>query len=141
MKQLKTVIALAGVAGIVAAFLPYVSVAELGLSMSFWDIHKMPGGSHAGLLNGPNQVYVAFACFAIPMLMGLLALATKQLQRWEAIVASVFSLGLFAVEGVRKGLLGEDGVSTAYGGKLLFVAAAVMFVASLIGAIKPERNR
>lgn len=137
MKQLKLVIAAAGLLGIVATFLPYLS-AE-GLSMSYWDFHTMPSSFMTGLLNGPKQVYVALACFSIPLLLGLIAIATKQLARWEAIVAAVFSLLAFAPEGVRKGLAGADGVSTAIGGKLLFVAAALGLVAALVGTFKPDR--
>ena len=137
MKHTKTVIALAGVAGLVATFLPYVSIPEL--SMTFWDVHSAPKLPSEGLLNGPSQVYIALACFALPLIMGLLAIATKQLARWQAIVAFVFSLATFAVEGVRKGLLGEDGVATAYGGKLLFAAAAAGVIAALIGIISPDK--
>ena len=139
MKHTKTVIALAGLVGIVATFLPYVSIPEL--TVTFWDVHNSPKLPSQGLLNGPGQVYVALACFALPLVMGLLAIATKQLARWEAIVALVFSLAAFAVEGVRKGLLGEDGLSTAYGGKLLFVAAAAAAIAALVGTISPEQRR
>jgi hypothetical protein len=139
MKHTKTVIALAGLAGIVATFLPYVSIPEL--TVTFWDVHNAPKLPSEGLLNGPSQVYIALACFALPLVMGLLAIATKQLARWQSIVALVFSLATFAVEGVRKGLLGEAGVSTAYGGKLLFIAAATAAIAALVGVIGPERRR
>ena len=109
--------------------------------MSFWDFHSLPKTATEGLLNGPGQVFVALVCFALPLVMGLLAIATKQLARWEAIVAFVFALAAFATEGVRKGLLGEDGLSTAYGAKLLFVAAAVAAVAALVGIISPDKAR
>lgn len=135
MKQLKTIIAAAGVVGLVAMFvLPYVQA----LPLKYWDMHDMPGGN-AGILNGPKQVYVALICFAVPLLLGLVAIATKQLQRWMAAIAGVFSLLAFALEGVRKGLLGESDVATAIGGKLLFIAAAVGLVTAIVGVIKPER--
>jgi hypothetical protein len=139
MKPLKMIITFAGLAAIVAVFLPYLS--EEGFSMSYWDIHKLSGGASEGLLNGPNQVFVALACFAIPTLMGLLAIVTKQLQRWEAIVALVFSLAAFACEGVRKGFTGDHGITPAFGGKLMFIAAAVGLVTALVGTIKPEPSR
>ena len=51
------------------------------------------------------------------------------------LVLTVFAL---ATEGVRKGLSGAEGMSTAIGGKLLFIAAIVGLVASIAGAVKPE---
>ncbi len=140
MKATRILITVAGVVGLLAIFaLPYVSVE--GMSMKYWDIHEMPKGLTQGLLNGPGQVYVAIVCFLVPALMGLLALATKQLQRWQAIVSAVFFLAALAPEGVRKGLLGEGGVSTAIGGKLLFLAAVAGLVFAVMGITKPERAR
>ena len=134
MKNLKFVIIAAGVLGIIASFLPYIS--EGPFSLSYWDFHKMQAGN-SGLLNGPNQVYVAFALFGIPALLAATALASK-LQRALAGIAAV-SFGLtFALEGVRKGLSGAEGVSTALGGKLLFIAAVVGLVSSIAAAAKPE---
>ena len=134
MKNLKFVIIAAGVLGIIASFLPYVS--EGPFSLSYWDFHKMPAGN-SGLLNGPKQVYVALACFAIPALLAASALAGK-LQRALAGIAGVSFLLTFALEGVRKGLTGEGGVSTAIGGKLLFIAALVGLVSSIVAVVKPE---
>lgn len=134
MKNLKFVIIAAGVLGIVASFLPYIS--EGPFSLSFWDFHKMPAGN-SGLLNGPKQVYVALACFAIPALLAATALAGK-LQRALAGVAAVSFLLTFALEGVRKALTGADGVHTAIGGKLVFIAAAVGLVTSIVATVKPE---
>ena len=134
MKPLKIVLAIAGALGILGVFLPYVS-AE-GISMSAWDVHKMPAGN-SGLLNGPNQVYIILACFAVVLLMGVLAFASK-LARWQGIVGLVFSLLAFGPELVRKGLTGDEGVSTAIGGKLLFVAAIVGLLAGIGATIKPE---
>jgi hypothetical protein len=136
MKQLKSTLAVTGLLGIIAVFLPYVSIGDL--SASYWDFRKVPGGN-SGLLNGPNQVYIALVCFAVPMLLGLLAIATKQLARWQAIVSGVFFASAFALEGVRKGLLGEDGMSTAIGGKLLFAATAIGLVTAIIGSAKPDK--
>lgn len=134
MKNLKFVILAAGVLGIIASFLPYVS--EGPFSLSYWDFHKMPAGN-SGLLNGPKQVYVALACFAIPALLAATALASK-MQRALAAIGGVSFLVLFALEGVRKGLTGEGGMSTAIGGKLLFISAVVGLVASIAAAVKPE---
>jgi hypothetical protein len=135
MKQTKLVIIVAGILGIIASFLPYIS--EGPFSLSYWDFHKMPAGN-SGLLNGPKQVYVALALFAIPALLAATALASK-LQRALAGVAAVSFLTAFALEGVRKGLMGAEGVSTAIGGKLLFVAALVGLVSSIVAVAKPEQ--
>ena len=134
MKNLKFVILAAGVLGLVACFLPYVS--EGPISMSIWDFRKFPAGN-SGLINGPKQVYLAFALFGIPALLAATALASK-LQRALAGVAAGSFLLTFALELVRKGMTGDHGVSTAIGGKLLFVAAAVGLVASIAAAVKPE---
>lgn len=138
MKPTKIVMAVAGVLGLLAVFaLPYISVE--GLSMKFWDFRKLPDGFASGLLNGPKQVYVALVGFGMVLAVAGHALATGRLARWGGIVAAFGALFAFATEGVRKGLSGAgEGMSTAIGGKLLFVAAAVALVAGILGAIKPE---
>jgi hypothetical protein len=133
MKQTKFILLAAGVLGLLACFLPYVSKGSI--SVSYWDFHKMPEGTR-GLINGPKQVYVAMVCFGLTALMGGLGL--KRLLRWQGIVAAVMCLLAFALEGVRKGLSGDHGVSTAIGGKLLFVAALVGLVGGILAAAKPE---
>jgi hypothetical protein len=134
MKQTKFILIAAGVIGVVACFLPYVSA--MGHSMSYWDFHKMPESAMRGLLNGPKQVYVAMVGFAITAVMGVLGMS--KLLRWQAIVGVVGCLVALACEGVRKGLTGEHGVSTAIGGKLLFIAALLGIVGGILGAAKPE---
>lgn len=134
MKQTKFVIIAAGVLGIIACFLPYVS--EGPISMSLWDFHKFPAGN-SGLVNGPKQVYIALGAFAIPALLAATALASK-LQRALAGIGAVSFLATFALELVRKGMTGDHGVSTAIGGKLLFLSALVGLVASIVAVVKPE---
>lgn len=134
MKQTKFVIAAAGILGIIAIFLPYISEGPLSLSM--WDFRNMPEGNQ-GLLNGPKQVYVALALFAVPALLAATAFASKLQRALAGIAAGAFGL-TFALELVRKGMTGEAGISTALGGKLVFVAALVGFVASIAAAVKPE---
>jgi hypothetical protein len=107
--------------------------------MSYWDFHKIPGGMTQGILNGPKQVYWALACFAVPAAMGAWALAGR-LTRAHGIVSTVFFLAALAPEGVRKGLTGMEGVSTAIGGKLLFLAALVGLVGAVIAIAKPEQK-
>lgn len=139
MKPLKIVITVCALLGLLSIFaLPYMS--GEGLSIKYWEFRQLPSSMMTGLLNGPKQVYVALIAFLVPALLGALALATKQLARWQAIVATVFFLIAFAPEGVRKGLTGEDGVSTAIGGKLLFLAALIGLVASIVGIAKPEKR-
>lgn len=138
MKPIKIVLAAVGVIGLLAVFvLPYISVE--GMSLKFWDFRNMPGGLTQGLLNGPKQVYVALLGFVLPLAAGGIAIAQKKLGRGLAIMGAVGCLLAFATEGVRKGLSSTEGVSTAIGGKLLFIAAAVGLVASIIGAVKPEQ--
>lgn len=137
MKPIKIVVAVAAVLGLLATFaLPYISVE--GLSMKFWDFRSMPSGFATGLLNGPKQVYVAIVGFLLMGTVGVHAIVNGRFARWAGIVGAVGGLFALATEGVRKGLAGAEGMSTAIGGKLLFVAAAVGLVASIAGAVKPE---
>jgi hypothetical protein len=140
MKPIKIVVAVAAVLGILATFaLPYISVE--GLSMKFWDFRAMPEGLTSGLLNGPKQVYVALVGFLLMGAVAVHAIVNGRFARWAGIVGAVGGLFAFATEGVRKGLSGAEGMSTAIGGKLLFIAAAVGLVASIVGAVKPETGR
>src|SRR5687768_11653637 len=134
MKQTKFAIIAAGILGIIAVFLPYIS--EGPISVSMWDFRNMPAGN-SGLLNGPKQVYVALALFAIPALLAATALAGKLQRALAGIAAGAFAL-TFALELVRKGMTGAEGLSTALGGKLVFLAAIVGLVASITAVAKPE---
>jgi hypothetical protein len=134
MKNLKFAIIASGVLGIIACFLPYIS--EGPISASLWDLHKMPAGNE-GLLNGPKQVYLVLGLFGIAALVAATAAASK-LQRAIAGIAAGSFLLTFACELVRKGMTGDHGVSTAIGGKLLFVAAAAGLVTSIVATVKPE---
>lgn len=137
MKPIKIVVAVAAVLGLLATFaLPYISVE--GLSMKFWDFRSMPEGLTSGLLNGPKQVYVALVGFLMMGAVAVHAIVNGRFARWAGIVGAFGGLFAFATEGVRKGLSGAEGMSTAIGGKLLFIAALVGLVASIVGAVKPE---
>jgi hypothetical protein len=138
MKPIKIVVAVAAVLGILATFaLPYISVE--GLSMKFWDFHKLPSGLSQGLLNGPKQVYVALVGFLMMGAVSVHAIVNGRFARWAGIVGALGALFALATEGVRKGLSGAEGMSTAIGGKLLFLAAIVGLLASIAGAVKPEK--
>ena len=134
MKQTKFAIVAAGILGIIACFLPYIS--EGPISVSMWDFRNMPAGN-SGLINGPKQVYIALALFAIPALLAATALASRLQRALAGIAAGAFAL-TFALELVRKGMTGAEGLSTAIGGKLVFVAALVGLVASITAVAKPE---
>ena len=134
MKQTKFVILAVGLIGIIACFLPYVS--EGSLSLSVWDFRKMPEGG-SGLINGPKQVYLAFALFGVPALLAATSLASKLQRALAGVAAGGFGLA-FALELVRKGMSGDHGVSTAIGGKLLFLAALVGLVAAVVAVATPE---
>lgn len=138
MKPTKIVMAVAGVLGLLAIFaLPYFS-AE-GVSIKFWQFREMPEGLTTGILNGPKQVYVALLGFGFLTVIGAQAIATGKLARWGGIVGTVGALFALATEGVRKGLSGHEGMSTAIGGKVMFLAAVVGLVASIIAISKPEK--
>ena len=140
MKPIKIVVAVAAVLGLLATFaLPYISVE--GLSMKFWDFRSMPSGIATGVLNGPKQVYVALVGFLMMGAVGVQAIVSGRFARWAGIVGALGGLFALATEGVRKGLTGAEGMSTAIGGKLLFIAAITGIVASIIGAVKPETGR
>ena len=141
MKPIKIVVAAAAVIGLLATFLlPYISVE--GLSMKFWDFRSMPSGFADGLLNGPKQVYVAIVGFLMMGAVGVHAILNGRFARWAGIVGALGGLFCLATEGVRKGLAGGgEGMSTAIGGKLLFIAAAVGLIASIVGAVKPETGK
>ena len=136
MKNVKYVVLGAATIGLLAIFLPYASLGDE--SMSAWAFRKLEVGETAGLLNGPKQVYVALVGFLMMGAVAVHAIVNGRFARWAGIVGAVGGLFAFATEGVRKGLTGAEGMSTAIGGKLLFVAALVGLVASVAGAVKPE---
>lgn len=132
MKATKIVMAVAAALGILAVFaLPYVSVGEF--SIKYWDIRKDP--------NVGAQVYIALFGFAVVLAMGAVSIAKKGLARWSGIVGIVGSLIAILPSGVRRGLTGEEGMSTAFGGKLLFLAAVACLIASILGTIKPDKAK
>ncbi|HTL38683.1 MAG TPA: hypothetical protein VL326_36380 [Kofleriaceae bacterium] len=134
MKATKLILIAAGILGVVACFLPYIKHGPI--SMSLWENHTMPTRVTSGLLNGPKQVYVVLAGFGLTALMGVLGI--KQLLRWQAIVAILGCLLTLACETVRKGFSTYEGMHTAIGGKLLFIAAILGVIGGVLGVAKPE---
>jgi hypothetical protein len=130
MKEARLVILIASIVGMFAMFLPFFSVDHL--SVTYWDFRT---GDEAGVgwLNGPCQVYFALAGFATPLLLVLLGPARRPL---GALAAAVGFALAFACDGVHHGM-SIEGVSTAMGGKLLFVSALVGGAASLVAFVKP----
>ena len=135
MKNLKFAIIASGVLGLIACFLPYIS--EGGMSASLWDLHKIPAGNE-GLLNGPKQVYLVLGLFGIATLVAATSAASKLARGLAGVAAGSFLL-TSACELVRKGMTGDHGVSTAIGGKMLFIAALAGLVTSIVATVKPER--
>jgi hypothetical protein len=123
MKQIKFAILGAGILGIIAVFLPFISMGPL--SVSLWKARQF-GES--------GQVYLTMGGFAIGAVMGVLAVTGKRLVRWQAIVATIgFVLAFIKV---RQGLTLEGG---AIGAKLLFISALLGLIAAIAGTAKPEQ--
>jgi hypothetical protein len=133
MKALKIVILLLGILGIVGLFLPYMKMGNEAFKM--WDAHKTDDKMH---------VYIPLAGFALAALMGLLATAKGAAGRLHGILAFIgFGLTM-AIKEVRMGLSGLEvapGVKmdTQIGGKIIFVAAVVGMLVSIIATAKPEK--
>jgi hypothetical protein len=124
MKQIKFAILGAGIIGLIAVFLPFVSVGPF--SASLWKLREAPGGS--------GQVFLTMGGFVVGAVMGVLAVTGKRLVRWQAIVSLIgFALSFIKV---RDGLTGEG---SAIGAKLLFIAALIGLIAAIAGTAKPEK--
>ena len=118
MKNLMFVVLGAGILGAISLFaLPLV---EMGpMKMTLWDARKLDAG----------QVYLTLAGFAVPAIMGGLAVAQKGMVRWQGIVAAVF----FALAAVKT----REGMSAALGGKLMLISAVLGLVAAIATIAKP----
>ena len=117
MNNVKFGIVAAGGLGILAAFLPFVSMGDQ--TMSLFGMRSLVAG----------QVYLTLGCFVVALVVGLLAL--KKAARWHGIVATLaFGLGVLKNRGNMEG---------AIGAKLLLIAALLGLVASVIVLVKPEK--
>jgi hypothetical protein len=126
MKGLKFALVVLGLLGIVGLFLPYVSMGEMSYKM--WDAR------HEEAL----KVYLPLAGYGVAALMGLIAVRSG-LGRIHSLLALLgFGLAMLVKE-VRIGLTGEGALQPAIGGKVVFIAAALGLLVSLIGLIKPEK--
>ena len=125
MKNIKFAVLACGVLGLIACFLPMISME--GMSISFWDAHKAPDGV---------QVYLVMAGYALAAAMGAMG-AAKGLKRPQAIAALVgFAFVVFKFRGGFFDLL-----KAAIGAKLMFVAAVAGVVVSALAIAKPEDGK
>ena len=125
MKNIKFAVLACGLLGLIACFLPMISME--GMSISFWDAHKAPDGV---------QVYLVMAGYALAAAMGAMG-AAKGLKRPQAIAALVgFAFVVFKFRGGFFDLL-----KAAIGAKLMFVAAVAGVVVSALAIAKPEEGK
>ncbi len=125
MKNIKFAVLACGLLGLIACFLPMISME--GMSISFWDAHKAPDGV---------QVYLVMAGYALAAVMGAMG-AAKGLKRPQAIAALVgFAFVVFKFRGGFFDLL-----KAAIGAKLMFVAAVAGLVVSILAVAKPEDGK
>ncbi len=126
MKGLKTGIAIAGLLGIAATFLPYFS----GADGSLWDQRKPYA----------EKAYVPLAAFGLAVAITVLAAAAGGLSRTKSLLTFIAFSVTMLCGSVRLGLTGVDPYRTSIGGKLLFVAAALGLLLALISIIRPEKS-
>lgn len=128
MKNIKFAVLACGVLGLIGCFLPMASGG--GMSISFWDLHKMGAEMGGG---GGVQVYLVMAGYALAAVMGAMGAANgfKRPQGVASLVGFAFVIFKF-----RGGFM--DLMKGAIGAKLMFVAAIVGVVVSVIALAKPE---
>ena len=131
MNNLKFGVLLCGLVGVIAVFLPQVSIG--GHSISVWDAHSAPSDAGGGI-----HVYLLMGGYALALVMGLLAVITPPMQRWHGIVALVGFALVFAK--IRHGLP-VDIFKGAIGAKLMGVSAYAGALLSLLSIAKPETAR
>ncbi len=128
MKNLKFAVLACGLLGLLGCFLPMVSGG--GMSMSFWDLHKLGDELGGG---GGVQVYLVMAGYALAVVMGAMG-AAKGFGRPQGIAAAAgFGFVIFKFRGGFFDLL-----KGAIGAKLMFVGALAGIVVAVLAAAKPE---
>jgi len=119
--SIKFAVLACGVLGLVACFLPVVSMP--GLSVTFWDTHETQA----------VQTYLVMVGYAAGAVMGGIGVV-KGMTRSSAVAAAAgFGLVLVTFRSILGNLW-----SSAIGGKLLLVAAIGGVVVSLVAAALPE---
>jgi hypothetical protein len=122
MKQIKFALLGFGLLGVIAIFaLPFISMGPI--SFTLWKIREADSGA----------VYITLLGFLAGAVAGGLAVAGKQLLRWQAIVGIVGFLLAFIK--VRDGL---TGTGSGIGAKIMFFSALLGAIAAIVGAAKPE---
>jgi hypothetical protein len=123
MRGLKVAIAVVGILGVLACFLPF----DPARSLSFVK--------YSTFFQVPIKAYVVIGGFGLAAIMGLLAWTRGGLSRTHAVLALVGSaVTLLPVE-VRSGF--DAG---SIGGKLLFIAAVIGSLLALVGILRPENS-
>lgn len=121
MNNAKLGVLIFGAVGLIGCFLPLVS--EQGISMSLWSMHSLAMG----------QTLMVMLGFALPLVMGIMALKGSML-RWQAIVSIVgFAFVLFKFRGGFIDLLTHG----AIGAKLMGIAVIVGIVSAIACIVKP----
>ena len=137
MKVAKIIILLAGIAGAVGVFLPFLNAG--GESASFWEFARSTKETFGKDLS--IQAYLALGGFALATIGAIIALIKGGLARPHAII-SLLGFGVCLAAGmVREGYKSEvlPGIATGIGARVMFGAAALGALLSLISIIKPER--
>jgi hypothetical protein len=128
VKHLKLGVLACAVIGLIACFLPYLSMR--GESISFFTMREAPGGL--------TTVYPVMAGFGLAAIMGALAVAKPPMQRWQPIVAAMgFAILLIKARGTTIDLLQHGAV----GAKLLVFASIAGVVVSIAAIAKPQTAR
>jgi hypothetical protein len=118
MKHLQFAVLATAVLGLISIFaLPFIGEGEIKLTM--WDLRILD----------PGQVFLTLGAFAVPLIIGILAMAKKGMARWHGIVAAVF----FALAVVKC----RENFSLATGAKLMLIAAVVGLLVSIVAIVKP----
>jgi hypothetical protein len=126
MKGLKFGIALLGIIGIVAVFLP--GLPTVGGSFSYFDTRKAD----------PANVYLVLGGLAVAAAMGILGIIKSPFERWQAGIA----LAGFATAAIKARFwaLGEHFGAYLIGIKLLALVPAIGAIVALLAVIKSEED-
>ena len=131
MKNIKFAVLACGVLGLIGCFLPMASGG--GMSISFWDLHKMGKEMGGG---GGVQVYLVMAGYALAAVMGAIGVAKGMKRPQGSFAALGFAFVVFKFRG---GF--TDMLKGAIGAKLMFIACIAGIVVSVLAAAMPEDGK
>jgi hypothetical protein len=124
VKPLKFIVLALALLGLVACFLPFISMP--GFSSSLWDGHKGADGA---------QIYLTMAGFVLVVAMAVIGIL-KGFRREQAIASMLgFAFVLVKIRDVFLQLL-----DFAIGAKLIFIAIVGGILVSAIALWKPEQT-